>query len=204
MVMIVPGLIAGGAALAGQWLANRANKGEARRNRAFQERMRNTEWQAAVEDMRKAGLNPALAYSQGGASSPSGSMYQAESVTGKGTSSALQGILLKKQIAQMDAQIAKTQAETKSVDWDAAIKELRAVAYQTFTEKGASQYRAGQSNGLIERELMASLNLSEANARKLAQQVSMNQPLLDMLKDPLGGDKSEMMIRSLLALILRK
>lgn len=40
-------------------------------NRNYQTEMSNSAYQRAVEDLRKAGLNPYLAYSQGGATTPS-------------------------------------------------------------------------------------------------------------------------------------
>lgn len=49
------------------------NSAEALANREWQEHMSNTAYQRAVEDMRKAGLNPILAYANGGASTPGGS-----------------------------------------------------------------------------------------------------------------------------------
>lgn len=49
------------------------NSAEALANREWQERMSSTAYQRAVEDMKKAGLNPILAFANGGASTPGGS-----------------------------------------------------------------------------------------------------------------------------------
>lgn len=121
--MPLPALIAGGATLLGGILGNRSRRREAERDRAFQERMSSTAWQRAVSDMESAGLNPALAYSRGPASSPGGAMAQQSDVVSPAVSSALHAKRQRQELEVMrrtaeklynDALLARNQAEESS------------------------------------------------------------------------------------------
>lgn len=94
---------AGLVSAAGGVLQNLLGISSAGKQMKFQERMRNTAYQAAVKDMRLAGINPMLAYMQGGAQSPGGAMYQPADMVGPAVSSAMQAKRLQSELALMDS-----------------------------------------------------------------------------------------------------
>lgn len=186
--------IAGGSALSalGQRFTNRSNfeinrdanlfsARQAQLNRDFQERMSNTSWQRGVADMRAAGINPMLAVSQGGASSPIGNSAQGIAQSNQQNelanlaSSAKDALLTDKQLEVMDQQkdmyrqqgnMAGQLANKAMIDSDIAIPKIDSARAQALADIARALNNAkidGSSYG-IPLEIAKRLNVDLASA----------------------------------------
>jgi len=124
--------IGAGASLLGGVMQNSAAKSAAAKQMAFQKQTLKHQYQWGMEDMKKAGLNPILAYKQGGAGSASGSSYTPQNVG----SAAVQGgsTAAASAIAQL-----RQETELANIAKDTQLKNEQSVTQQALQQQARGQ-----------------------------------------------------------------
>lgn len=149
---------------------------QAQLNRDFQAEQSSTQYQRGVADMQAAGLNPALAYGQGGATAMSGaaatpSMPTGEAARGSGRgapvslSDIMQSAYMSKQLERVDQEISESQARVDNINAHTRYTGLEIAMYNRLTDAQIRQIEQSIRTGAVEQRLKESgIKVNEAEA----------------------------------------
>lgn len=101
---VVGGVIGAAGNIGGSAITAKAQRKEAKKQRDFQMKMSSTAYQRSMKDMRKAGLNPMLAYKQGPAATTAGAQALVPDYS-KAVEAGFKGALDARSLAKVDEDI---------------------------------------------------------------------------------------------------
>lgn len=189
----ISSLVSAGASLFGTEETNAANAQQAANQQAFQASMSNSSYQRAVADLKAAGLNPMLAYSNGGASTPTGAQATMQNPLSNAVSSAQAQKQLDATVDSLKAQtdLARNKSFTEAATQDLLTQQVEA---QSLSNKLSAatipfQISTSQANSaLAAASLPAAVN--EADFQKSVSKMPYLKNLLSTVHDLLGSANS--------------
>jgi hypothetical protein len=191
---IIGGLISGGLSFLGGERRNQAQAEQAASANAFSAAQFANRYQTTVKDMEAAGLNPMLAYSQGGGSPPTGQQAQMQDTVTPGVesfnrtrSTAAQNAVQDAQTANIKADTRNKEATTANIEADTEVKLAQSPNVRADTLlKNAQEDLAGVTANVGR----ANINYLEHQAKKIAEEIK---------NIPIEGDRLRALVMNLRA-----
>ena len=168
---LAAGLVSGAVSAFGASRANKAAQAAASRQMEFQRESAQNSYQWAVADMKKAGINPMLAYQQGGAQALSGASYSPQNELAGG--SAATNAAVNTALA-----VKKQRAEIKNITEDTRVKRTQGQLNDNLGANAVQNWNILREEVHTARAARTQANLEEKFFRSRAGVVVKNLDLI--------------------------